>query len=69
MSIFYELSWLWKACGIALAAAAACVGCAWVAYRAAGRRFSGKAAAVAAAIGLAIGIGIVFAIAGTPMPI
>ena len=22
MSIFYELSWLWKACGIALAAAA-----------------------------------------------
>ena len=37
MSIFYELSWLWKACGIALAAAAACVGCAWIAYRAAGR--------------------------------
>ncbi len=36
MRILYELSWLWKTLGIALAAAAVCIACAALVCRGAG---------------------------------
>lgn len=69
MKILYELSWLWKMLGIALAAAAACVACTVLICKAAKKGLSIKAAAVIGAAAFAAAILAVLALARTPMPL
>ena len=64
MRILYELSWLWKTLGIALAAAAVCIACA-----ALGKKFSGKVAAIVGAAAFVLAVLTVIVLAQTPMPI
>ena len=69
MKILYELSWLWETLGIALVAAAVCVACATLIYKAAKKKFGKKVLAV---IGAAAFVGAILAIiliARTPMPL
>lgn len=69
MKILYELSWLWETLGIALVAAAVCVACATLIYKAAKKKFNKKVLAV---IGAAAFVGAILAIiliARTPMPL
>ena len=68
MRILYELSWLWKTLGIALAAAV-CIACAALVCRAAGKKFSGKVAAIVGAAAFVLAVLIVIVLAQTPMPI
>lgn len=69
MRILYELSWLWKTLGIALAAAAVCIACAALVCRVAGKKFSRKVAAIAGAAAFVLAVLIVIVLAQTPMPI
>lgn len=69
MRILYELSWLWKTLGIALAAAAVCIACAALVCRVAGKKFSGKVAAFVGAAAFVLAVLIVIVLAQTPMPI
>ena len=69
MRILYELSWLWKTLGIALAAAAVCAAGALLICRAAKKIISGK---ITAAIGIAafvIAIVVIILLARTPRPL
>ena len=69
MKILYKLSWLWETLGIALVAAAVCVACAALIYKAAKKKLSIR---VLAAIGVAAFVGAILAvilIARTPMPL
>ena len=69
MKILYELSWLWETLGIALLAAAVCVGCSKLIRKAAQKKFNKKVLAV---IGAAAFVGAILAIiliARTPMPL
>nr|WP_288631182.1 hypothetical protein [uncultured Blautia sp.] len=69
MRILYELSWLWETLGIALVAAAVCMACAALIYKAMKKKLSKKLLAV---IGAAASMGAILAvilIARTPMPL
>ena len=69
MRILYELSWLWKTLGIALAAAAVCIACAALVCRGAGKKFRGQVAAIVGAAAFVLVVLIVIVLAQTPMPI
>ena len=69
MRILYELSWLWKTLGIELAAAAVCMACAALVCRVAGKKFTGKIAAIVGAAAFVLAVLIVIVLAQTPMPI
>ena len=70
MRIFYELSWLWKTLGIALASAAVCVACTMLAGRAMNKKVSKKTAAIIGIVGFVIAVFIiVIIVARIPMPI
>ena len=69
MRILYELSWLWETLGIALVAAAVCVGCAGLICKAAKKKLGKKMLAVIGAAAFAGAILAVILIARTPMPI
>lgn len=69
MRILYELSCLWETLGIALVAAAVCMACAALIYKAMKKKLSKKLLAV---IGAAASMGAILAvilIARTPMPL
>jgi len=69
MRILYELSWLWKTLGIALATAALCVACAMLICRAMKKRLSKKAAAIIGVAAFVAAILVIIVIAQTPMPL
>lgn len=66
MRILYELSWLWKMIGIALAAAAVCVAGVFLICRAAKKKFNKKIASVIAAAAFVTAVAAVFFLSRTP---
>lgn len=69
MKILYELSWLWEALGIALAATAFCVAGALLICRTAKKKISIKIAVVIGIVAFVIAIVVIIRIAQTPLPI
>ena len=69
MKILYELSWLWKTLGIALAAAAVCVAFAALIGKVAKKKLGKKVLAVIGASAFVGAILAVILIARTPMPL
>ena len=66
MKILYELLWLWKTLGIALAAAAVCLTCAVLICRAKRRTLGKKTAAVIVAAAFVLAVLAVILLAQTP---
>ena len=69
MRILYELSWLWKTLGIALAVAAVCMACAALIGKTTKKKLNQKVLAVIGAAAFAGAILAVILIARTPMPL
>ncbi len=69
MRILYELSWLWEALGIALAAAAVCVAGSLLICRTAKMKISRKNTAVIGIVAFVIAIVVIILLAQTPMPL
>ncbi len=69
MRILYELSWLWKTLGIALAAAAVCVAGALLICRAVKKKINRKITAVIGISAFVIAIVVIILLARTPMPL
>ena len=69
MNKIYELSWLWKSLGIALAAAAVAVALTALICRAAKKRLGKKAAVIIGIAAFAIAVIIVILLSNDPMPI
>ena len=69
MNKIYELSWLWKSLGIALAAAAVAVALAALISTAANKKLAKKAAVIIGIASFAIAVIIVILLSNDPMPI